>query len=95
MTATNNATFAAVGLPAGLSISSSGQISGIPISAGSVAATITATNLGGSNTVQVVFTIAPKPKQVSRVQTIIDYENSGCSLKITYYSDGTFISEKL
>ena len=95
VTASNNPVFGANNLPAGLNITTTGQISGIPTLQGITTSTITAKNEGGSATSQIQFEIAPKPKEVSVIQTIVDYNNPSCSIKITYYSDGTFIKEKL
>lgn len=94
--ATNNPTsYTAVQLPTGLTISSTGLISGTPTTVQTTAPQISATNAGGTGTALFGFTINAKPKVISMVQTIIDNENTGCSIKITYYTDGTFIKEKL
>lgn len=59
ITATNTPTsFAAIGLPPGLSVSSStGRITGVPTTTGSTTATIFATNASGTGFAPLVFTI--------------------------------------
>jgi hypothetical protein len=64
--------YAAIGLPAGLSISSSGQITGTPITAGTYTVTVTAkdtTNASGSTT----FTWTVKPaSSCTAAQLLVD-----------------------
>ena len=58
ITATNNPTsFGASALPPGLGVNSSGSITGIPTQAGTFNATVTATNVGGTDFKVVVFTV--------------------------------------
>jgi hypothetical protein len=63
ITASNTPTsFAASGLPTGLTLNTStGEISGTPTSPGTVNASISATNAGGTDTETLVFTIALAP----------------------------------
>lgn len=51
-------TWSATGLPAGLTMSSSGVLSGVPTSAGSGSATITASNSGGSTNKNISWTVS-------------------------------------
>lgn len=51
-------TWSATGLPAGLSLSSAGNLTGTPTSAGSGSATITATNSGGSTNKVLSWTVS-------------------------------------
>ena len=57
----NPSTFAATGLPAGLSVSSTGVITGTPLAAGTFPVAISATNSGGNGSATLVITIAPGP----------------------------------
>ncbi len=60
-TALNNPTgWSATGLPAGLSISTSGLISGTPTTAGSGTIRLTATNAVGADAIDVAYTIRPR-----------------------------------
>lgn len=66
ITASNSpTTFSASGLPAGLSCSSSGLISGTPTAAGVSSATITAGNAAGSDAETLTITIAVHPPVIS------------------------------
>jgi hypothetical protein len=67
ITATNSPTsFTATGLPNGMAINTStGEITGTPTSFGTVVSTIGATNAGGTGTLTLTFTIAPKDLTVT------------------------------
>lgn len=79
----------------GLTVSTNGTISGTPTAVGQFASTVKLTNATGSTGAMFYINVESAPKQIARVQSIIDYENPNCSIKITYYSDGTFTTEKL
>lgn len=59
ITATNNPTFSATGLPAGFSINSTGLISGTPTFPVESVATLNVVNSSGSGTAPIVFSIIP------------------------------------
>ena len=60
ITASNTPTsFTATGLPAGLTVNSSGLISGTPTAAGASTVTVSATNAGGTGSATVTLTITP------------------------------------
>ncbi len=61
VSATNNPTFTAVGLPPGLAMSAAGLISGSPSGSGTWSSTITATNAGGSTRETLAFSVSQPP----------------------------------
>lgn len=71
ITASNTPTsYAATGLPAGLSVNSaSGVISGTPTTAGTYSVTVSATNAGGTGTKVVTFTISNPAPVISSAAT--------------------------
>jgi len=94
--ASNNPTsYTAIQLPTGLTISNTGLISGTPTVIQTVAPQVSATNAGGTGTALFGFTIIAPPKVVARELIINDYINGGCSVKITFYTDGSFTEIKL
>lgn len=94
--ATNSPTsYTAIQLPTGLSISNTGLISGTPTVVQTNAPQVSATNAGGTGTALFAFTITAPPKVIARELIINDYINAGCSIKITFYTDGSFTEIKL
>jgi hypothetical protein len=73
----------ATGLPAGLSISSSGLISGVPTSAGTVTATAAATNPAGTGTLAITFTINPPAPVITSATAALATEYSPFTYQIT------------
>lgn len=62
--------FAASGLPAGLTLNAtSGAITGIPASAGNTTVTLSATNPAGTVTKAITFVIVPQPPSITTVAT--------------------------
>jgi subtilase family serine protease len=74
ITASNSPTsYGAANLPAGLSVNTSnGVISGTPTTAGTVSATVSATNAGGTGSATLVFTIDPAAPTTPVITSALD-----------------------
>lgn len=85
ITASNTpASYAASGLPAGVTINTStGVISGTPTTAGTYTASISATNTGGTGTQNVTITVAPPVPVVTSSSTATGVTGSAFSYSIT------------
>lgn len=85
ITASNTPTsFSATGLPAGLTINTgTGLVSGTPTSVGTIAATIGATNAGGTGTATLTFTIVPAPPVITSATTKTAQVGAAFSYQIT------------
>jgi PKD repeat protein len=85
ITASNNPTnYGASGLPAGLSVNTStGLVSGTPTTVGTAAATVTATNAGGTGSKTVTITINPQAPVVSSSGTAAGQVGVAFSYQIT------------
>ena len=71
VTANSATSFAAVGLPPGLSLNSSvGLISGTPTQVGAYTISLSATNAGGTGTGSLVITVAAPPANISAVNIL-------------------------
>lgn len=91
----NPISFSATGLPAGITITNIGQISGTATLVGIFSATIRATNDGGTASVSVTFEVLPAIKVVDYILIYQDFTNPSCSWKQTNFTDGTTTKEKL
>jgi hypothetical protein len=77
-------TYGATGLPAGLTINAtSGVISGVPVAAGNVTVTISATNGAGTTSKTLALGIIPLPPVISSVATASAKVGSSFSYQIT------------
>jgi alpha-tubulin suppressor-like RCC1 family protein len=76
--------FSATNLPAGVDITSSnGLISGVPITAGSGTATITAVNAFGTNSASLAWTIAPATGSISLSNLEQIYNGTGRAVNVS------------
>ena len=111
ITATGDApiVFSGTGLPSGLSVASSGAITGTPTAAGTFTnAILTATNAAGTNNQAVTFTIAPPPdssfsgwrgSNLPSADLLLQYaygaSNSSTAVSPSNYPSTTFNSSSL
>ena len=84
ITATNSPTsYGTIGLPSGLSVNAAtGLISGTPTQSGTFNATISATNLGGSDSETLVLTVLPAPPAITSATTANTNVGSAFSYQI-------------
>ena len=86
-------TYGATGLPAGLTINAtSGVISGVPVAAGNVTVTISATNGAGTATKTLALGIIPLPPVISSAATASAKVGSSLSYQITATKNPTTYS---
>jgi PKD repeat protein len=90
ITASNSPTsFGASGLPPGLSVSSTGLISGTPTTDGDFNASVTATNASGSGSSPLTFTINPAPPVITSATSATGQENQAFSYQIAATNNPT------
>ena len=79
-------------LPPGLSFSEKGTITGTPTEAGTFNFSVTATNIGGSNSRQFSITIVPASNPISGGLTINNLPSGETSFNVMVFYNGTDIS---
>ena len=83
ITASNGPTsFAATGLPTGLSVSASGKITGQPTQSGVFSVALSASNLGGTGAATLSLTVRPPPPVVTSATTAKAIEGKSFSYQI-------------